>query len=160
MWFFMYTCYIMSFVTLIALIVGFIQSFTNFPIGNAGHLTFMVLTSIFYFFAETLVIFFFVGTGVSVRDYTKDHNLPSTFHQKSIAVKRKVYPPLLMNMLYMIILFIGVGAVDTYRVPAWVYQIFFVICIIDYVRIKIIQNTCFKDNTAIILEMSGIKARS
>jgi amino acid permease len=116
----------------------------------------MILTSILYSFTETLVIFFFVGTGVSVKEYTHEKKLGNQYHQRSIAIKRKVYPPLLLNMLFMIILFILVGAVDTHRVPAWAYQLFFVFCIFDYVRIKWIQNSCFRDNTKIILEMSGI----
>ena len=153
----MYSCYILSLVTLTCLTLGFVQSFSGFPIFKAGHVTFMILSSIVYAFTETLVIFFFVGTGISVRDFTKDHHLPPAFHQRSIAIKRKVYPPLMMNMLGMIILFVMVGAVDTGRVPKWIYQTFFIFCILDYVRIKAIQNSCFRDNTAIILEMSGIK---
>jgi hypothetical protein len=158
MWFFMYLCYLMSVVTFLLLGLAFVQSFTNFLIFNANHLLFMVLTCISYSFTETLVIFFFVGTGVSVRDYTKDHNLSNEFHKRSIAIKRKIYPPLLMNMLYLIILFCLVGAVDTMRIPAWIYQILFAFCIYDYARIKIGQNKYFKDNTEIILDMSGIKS--
>jgi len=156
MWFFMNTCYAMSFMTFVTLCVGFAQSFNNFPIFEANHVTFMIFISILYVFTETLVIFFFVGTGVSIKEYTQSHDLEKTFHQRSIGVKRKVYPPLLLNMLYLIILFVLVGAVDTQRVPAWIYQCLFVFCIVDYVRIKIIQNQCFRINTKIVLDMSGI----
>jgi amino acid permease len=120
----------------------------------------MILVSIVYAFTETLVIFFFVGTGVSVRDYTNDNNLDTKYHKKSIGIKRVVYPPLLMNMLYMIILFVIVGAVDTMRVAPWIYYLLFVFCIFDYVRIKIIQNTCFRENTENILAMSGIEPKA
>jgi len=109
-----------------------------------------------YLFTETLVIFFYVGTGVSIRDYTKDHSIEPIFHQRSIAIKRRVYPPLLYNMLFMIIIFILVGAVDTYRFPMWVYQLAFLACIIHYMKVKVHQNGCFRDNTQIILAMSGI----
>lgn len=153
----MYSCYGATLLTILCLIMGLIQSFSGFSIGKADHVTFMILTSIIYAFTETLVIFFFVGTGVSVRDYTHEHQLSPVFHQRSIAVKRKVYPPLMLNMLLMIILFVLVGAVDTHRLPKWIYQTLFVGCLVDYLRIKIIQNECFRDNTAIILEMSGIK---
>jgi len=152
----MNTCYVMTLVTFGTLVVAFAQSLFNFPVFKASHVTFMILTCIIYFFTETLVIFFFVGTGVSVRDYTKDHHLEPTFHKRSIAIKRRVYPPLLINIGLMIVLFIMVGAVDTYRVPAWVYQLFFAACIMHYIKIKIVQNVCFRDNTQIILDMSGI----
>lgn len=157
MWFFMYTCYITSLMTFALLVTAFIQSLMNFTIMNANNVVFMILTCIMYAFSETLIIFFFVGTGVSIRDYTQQHNLPPTFHQQSIAIKRRVYPSLMMNMLFLIILFVLVGAVDTGRCPVWIYQGFFIFCLFNFVRIKIIQNNCFRDNTAIILQMSGLK---
>ena len=156
MWFFMITCYIMSLVSFIFLLAALLQSFLKFNIFQADHVTFMILTSIIYLFTETLVIFFFVGTGVSVRDYTKEHNFAPSFHQRSIAIKRRVYPPLLLNILFMIILFVLVGAVDTNRFPAWGYQLIFIGCLADYIKIKILENNCFRDNTQIILDMSGI----
>ena len=157
MYFFMITCYIFSLITFFALVIGFFQSFLKFHILESSHITFMILTSIIYSFTETLVIFFFVGTGVSIRDYTRDNKLDSKYHKKSIQTKRKVYPPLLMNMLYMIILFVIVGAVDTHRISKWIYYGLFLFCLFDYVRIKIIQNECFKENTENILKMSGIR---
>jgi hypothetical protein len=63
----------------------------------------------------------------------------------------------MLNILYMTVLFVIVGAVDTHRIPAWAYQIFFVFCIWDYLRNKVIQNKCFRENTKVILNMSGIK---
>jgi len=156
MWFFMNTCYVMSLLTFITLVTAFIQSFTNFHIFNATHVTFIIFTSILYCFTETLVIFFFVGTGVSVKEYTHEHHLDPKFHKRSIGIKRRVYPPLMLNLLFMMILFILVGAVDTHRIPAWSYQIFFAICLLHYMKIKIVQNQCFRDNTQIILDMSGI----
>ncbi|MCA9402771.1 MAG: hypothetical protein KC897_03235 [Candidatus Omnitrophica bacterium] len=159
MWFFMITCYVMSVMTFVLLGIAFLQSFLKFHVWQADHVTFMILTSIVYSFTETLVIFFFVGTGVSVKEYTLEHHLDSGYHKRSIGVKREVYPPLMMNILYMIILFVLVGAVDTQRVPAWIYYGLFVFCIGDYVRVKVIQNNCFRKNTQIILDMSGIEKK-
>jgi len=106
MWFFMNTCYVLSALTLAVLLTAFLQSFFHFHIGQANHVSFMILASIVYFFTETLVIFFYVGTGVSIKEYTRDHRLDTGFHKRSIAIKRRVYPPLLLNMLFMIILFV------------------------------------------------------
>ena len=157
MWFFMNTCYGLSFLTLILLLTGFLQSFLHFPVLKAGHLTFMLLTSIIYLFTETLIIFFFVGTGVSVKEYTQEHKLGPDFHKRSLAIKYRVYPPQLLNILLMIIVFVLVGAVDTHRVPAVVYQTLFAVALIHFMAVKIIQHRCFRDNTRVILEMAGIK---
>jgi amino acid permease len=116
----------------------------------------MVLTSIIYSFTETLVIFFFVGTGVSVKEYTHDHQADPQYHQRSIAIKHRVYPPLMLNLLIMIILFVLAGAADTRRVPMGLYQLIFMGCLTHYVKTKIIQHHCFRDNTRIILDMAGV----
>lgn len=157
MWFFMNSCYVLSLLTFLLLVVGFFQSFFGFFIFKANHITFMVLTSIIYLFTETLVIFFFVGTGVSIKEYTQEHHLDSDFHRRSIGIKRRVYPPLLLNILFMIILFVMVGAVVNGLTPQWVYQAFFVFCLWHFVQVKLLQNRCFRDNTNIILTMSGLK---
>jgi hypothetical protein len=156
MWYFMHACYLFSLLTGLLLGAGFFQSFLKFPLFAGGHVAFMLPVSVVYFFTETLIIFFFVGTGVSVREYTRDHDLPPVFHQSSIAVKRKVYPPLMLNMLGMIILLVISGAVDTRRAPGWLYTLFFGFYVADYVRVKINTNRCFRENTEIILKMSGV----
>ena len=157
MWFFMNTCYGLSFLTFILLLTALAQSFLHFPVLKAGHLTFMLLTSIIYLFTETLVIFFFVGTGVSIKEYTQAHKLDPAYHKRSLAIKFRVYPPLLLNILLMVIVFVLVGAVDTYRVPAIVYQALFVVALLHFIKVKMIQHRCFRDNTRIILDMAGVK---
>ena len=157
MWFFMNTCYGLSLATFILLAVGLTQSFLHFPILKAGHPTFMLLTSIIYLFTETLIIFFFVGTGVSVKEYTQKHKLGPNYQKRSLGVKFRVYPPLLLNLFLMIVVFVLVGAVDTRRLPAIVYQALFTIAFIHFIKVKTIQHQCFRDNTRIILDMAGVK---
>ena len=160
MWFFMNTCYVFSLISFVMLLVAFFQSFLKFYVFAANHLTFMILTSIIYLFTETLVIFFFVGTGVSIKEYAQAHHLDAQFQKKSFAVKMKIYPPLLLNMLFLIILFILVGAVDTGHIASWIYQFYFAFCIWHFLYSKRIQNDCFRTNTENILAMSGVAAKS
>lgn len=157
MWFFMNTCYGLSLFTLILLLIGLAQSFVHFPVFKAGHLTFMLLTSIVYLLTETLIIFFFVGTGVSIKEYTQTHQLNPEYHRRSIAIKHHVYPPLLLNILLMMIVFILVGAADTHRIPTILYQFMFAGAVIHFIKTKVTTHLCFRDNTRIILDMAGIK---
>jgi len=157
MWFFMNTCYLLSGLSFFLLVSAFTQSFFHFRIFSANHPTFIILTSIIYLFTETLVMFFFVGTGVSIKEYTQANHLNTDFHRQSIGIKRRVYPPQLLNMLILMTAFIMVGAVDTHRIPEWLYQIIFGVGIIHYVKAKLIQHNCFKENTNIVLKMSGVK---
>jgi len=157
MWFFMNSCYLLSAISAFLLFLGFFQSIFHFMILNANLLTLTVLISLVYLFTETLVIFFYVGTGVSIKEYVQEHRLDQTFHRESIQIKRKLYPPLLTNMLLMIILFVLVGAVDNRMLPAWIYSIYYSACLLHYGKIKLIQHACFRENTELILKMSGVK---
>src|SRR3989338_6413440 len=116
MWFFMNTCYISSLLTFIVLIIGFLQSIFHFKVFEANHVTFTILASMIYLFTETLIIFFFVGTGTSVKEFTQEKKLKLDYYKTSLNIKRRIYPPQLLNILFMMILFILVGAVDTQRV--------------------------------------------
>ncbi len=158
MWFFMISCYLLSLITLLMLFVALFQSFGNFAVFRASPVTFMILISIVYLFTETLVIFFFVGTGVSIKEYTQKQNLSLEFQKASFKIKMSVYPPLLLNMLFMITLFILIGAVDTKRMAPWIYHLYFIFCIGHFCYAKKIQHQNFKDMTQNILSMSGIKS--
>lgn len=157
MWFFMISSYLLSLLTFIMLLIMMLQSFIVMPFFKIPALTFLVLTSIVYCFTETLIIFFFVGTGVSVRDYSKENHLSDEYKKRSLNIKYKIYPPTMLNLLFMIILFILPGAVHAGKVPAAVYQGFFMVCLAHYVYTKIVQHECFRDNTDNILAMAGIK---
>jgi len=156
MWIFMIACYILSALSFFMLLIAFAQSFLSFNILAAGPLTFLILTSIVYLFTETLIIFFFVGTGVSVKEYTQEKHLDAQFHRASIAIKRRVYPPQMLNILLMIILFILFGVADTGRIPLIYYQLYFMICLLQLLDAKRIQHEAFKASTHNILAMSGI----
>lgn len=157
MWFFMITCYIFSVLSFAMLLIVLAQSFTPFEVVHASPLSFLILTSIIYLFTETLIMFFFVGTGVSVKEYMLDKKIHGDFHKRSISIKRRVYPSQLINLFVLMLAFILFGAADTGRISPWLYRIVLLVGIVQYIEAKITQNACFKDNTQIILDMSGVK---
>ena len=135
----------------------FAQSIVPFKVISASPLSFLILTSIIYLFTETLVMFFFVGTGVSVKEYMLEQKIHGDYHKRSIAIKRRIYPPQMLNLLILMMAFILFGAADTHKIPAWIYQGMLLIGILQFIDAKRIQNDCFRDNTRIILEMAGVK---
>jgi hypothetical protein len=157
MWFFMITCYIFSAISMLMLLIVLGQSFVPFKVVHASPMSFLILTSIIYLFTETLVMFFFVGTGVSVKEYMLEKKISGDFHKRSIGIKRRVYPPQLLNILILMTAFILFGAADTHRISPWIYRGVLLLGIIQFVQAKLIQNDCFRDNTNIVLDMAGIK---
>jgi len=120
-------------------------------------MSFLILTSIVYLFTETLVMFFFVGTGVSVKEYMQENKIYGDYHQRSIRIKRVVYPPQLLNMLIVMTAFILYGACDTGKISSWVYRGILCAGIMHFLYAKWVQHCSFKDNTEIILQMAGVK---
>lgn len=153
----MITCYVFSLISLGMLLTVLAQSFVPFKVLAASPLSFLILTSIIYLFTETLIMFFFVGTGVSVKEYMQEQKIHGDFHQRSIAIKRRVYPPQLLNLLILMIAFIFFGAADNHKISLWLYRTVLLIGILQFLNAKWVQNTCFRENTQIILDMAGIK---
>jgi hypothetical protein len=158
MWFFMYSCYFLSLASFMMLGIVFCQSFKSFYVFNASPMSFLILTSIIYLFTETLVMFFFVGTGVSVKEYMLEHKVYGDFHKRMITLKRYVYPPQLLNILILMTAFILYGAADTGKMSIWIYRGLLGLGFTHFIYAKMLQHKAFKDNTFIILEMAGLKA--
>ena len=153
----MYSCYLLSLISLLMLGIVFAQSLNPFSVLKASPMSFLILTSIIYLFTETLVIFFFVGTGVSVKEYMLEHKIHGNFHQRMIAIKRSMYPPQLLNMLILMVAFIIYGAADTGKLSMWIYRGLLLIGITHWLMAKAIQHKAFRGNTFIILEMTGLR---
>ena len=56
--------------------------------------------------------------------------------------------------------FIIGGGVDTKVIPNWIHGILFYISFFHFLRLIVIQHKCFKDNTAIVLEMTGLTKKN
>ncbi len=153
----MYSCYLFSLASFVMLGIVFLQSLHPFFVFKASPMSFLILTSIIYLFTETLVIFFFVGTGVSVKEYMLEHKIYGDFHKRMITIKRTMYPPQLLNIMILMIAFILYGAADTGKIPHFIYQGLLFLGIIHFCYAKVIQHQSFRENTFVVLEMSGLK---
>jgi len=157
MWFFMYICYFFSLITFGMFLSAAFQRFLGFTVLSANYATFLLFAIIIYLFTQTLIMFFFVGTGVSVKEYTHEHKLDHKFHKKSIQIKRIIYPPQLLNILLVMLMGISLGPVSTGKIPGWIHTGLLFWSMIHLIRVMSIQHQCFRENTKIILEMSGLK---
>ena len=116
--------------------------------------------SLIYIAAETLVMFFFVGTGVSIKEYIQENpNVDHIFYQKSIKLKRILYPPTMMATLLFVAMVILDGAWRLGQVNRYWFLSLYLGTVYYFFKSLIIQHRCFRDNTMIILEMTGTKAK-
>ena len=102
-------------------------------------------------------MFFFVGTGVSIKEYIQENpSINSSYHNRSIKLKRKLYPP----TMALTILFVAMVILDGLFIIGQTKEIWFHITygltVYYFIKSVNIQHYCFKDNTQIILEMTGL----
>lgn len=159
MYIFMYLIYLLSAISFIGLTLLGIGGFVG-PRGyfGMGHPSLALLVSVIFLATEVLVMFFFVGTGVSIKEYVRDHpDADPVFHQRSVAIKRDLYPPTLNVTLVVMVTFILGGAVDQRMLSHWWHLAGWLASMVLFVKALRIQHRCLADNTSIILEMVGME---
>ena len=160
MWFFMFACYLLTLVSVILLAVTGFQGYLHFQVLGLNHPSLALFTSIIYLFTETLVMFFFVGTGISIKEYVKEQKKDPEFYSRATSIKRTLYPPLLLNIVLVMTVFIIGGGVDTRVIPGWLHGVLFIVAFLHFIKTILIQHRCFKANTEIIVAMSDLTHKS
>ena len=99
-----------------------------------------------------LIIFFFVGTGVNIKDYTLSKD--NKFYKGILSIKRRLYPPTLaVTILFMITVIID-GAFFLGKVNEWWFHISYVLTLYYFVKSSIEQHKAFVGSTNIVLAMT------
>ena len=150
MWFFMITSYILILLSAIGLILMGINHYIN--IWPTQHISFDLFVSLIFIATQTLIIFFFVGTGVNIKEYTLSKD--NKFYRGIIAIKRKLYPPTLaVTILFMITVIVD-GAYFLGKVNEWWFHISYVLTLYYFFKSSIEQHKAFIGSTNIILAMT------
>tara|TARA_B100000953_G_scaffold115822_1_gene95304 strand:+ start:4097 stop:4579 length:483 start_codon:yes stop_codon:yes gene_type:complete len=154
MWFFMILSYVMMALSGIGLLMVGINHYFDFWAQN--HITLDLLVSIVFIAGQTLVMFFFVGTGVNIREYLEANpSLGKDLYKKMFAIKRKLYPPTMMvTVLFMVMVIID-GAFFIGKVSEWWFHILYILTLYSFFKATIIQHNSFKESTDIVLKMTG-----
>lgn len=156
MWFFMILSYIMIGLSGLGLaLIGF-NHYLHF--WDQNHITLDLLVSIIFIATETLVMFFFVGTGVNIREYLETHpELGKNFYQQIFAIKRKLYPPTMMvTILFMAVVIVD-GAFFIGKISEWWFHALYILTIYYFYKATTIQHTAFKESTQIVLAMTKLE---
>jgi len=146
----MITSYILIFLSAIGLILIGINHYVN--IWPSQHISFDLFVSLIFIATQTLIIFFFVGTGVNIKEYTLSKD--NKFYKGILAIKRKLYPPTLtVTILFMITVIID-GAFFLGKVNEWWFHISYVLTLYYFVKSTIEQHKAFIGSTNIVLAMT------
>ena len=155
MWFFMILSYVMVVLSGVGLFMVGLNHYFDFWARN--HITLDLLVSIIFIAAQTLVMFFFVGTGVNIREYLEAHpTMGKDLYQQMFAIKRKLYPPTMMVTILFMAMVIIDGAFYIGKVSEWWFHILYILTFYYFFKATIIQHNSFKESTEIVLAMTGI----
>ncbi len=119
------------------------------------HITLDLFVSIIFIATQTLVIFFFVGTGVNVKEYTQaNRDIGNKFYKGILSIKRKLYPPTLMVTLLFMIMVILDGGFFLGKIKEWWFHIAYVLTLYYYMKATVAQHKAFIGSTNIVLAMT------
>ena len=156
MWALMVICYICMFFSIVLLSITGLQSYFQFMIFQASYQEFALITIVFYMFSETLIMFYFIGSGTAIKKEVMNARHLTSCYDKVKKTKMILFPHLTLNMIFIGIAFILIGAVDTGSVPASLQSIIFTIGFIHFLYTVRVQHLGFKENVDIVIELANV----
>lgn len=157
MWGLMIISYLCLATSFILLTLTGLQGYFQFHIIQANHPQFALFTAIFYMFTETLVMFYFIGSGTAIKKSIKWGSGEPALYEKVKKTKMILFPHLTMNMIFVGIVFILGGAVQTGSVSGWIHGLLFDLAFVHFLYVTILQHRGFKENVEIIGEIAVVE---
>ena len=145
--------YILMILSFVTLSMNGIQWIFRFDIYNANYISFSFVSTLLYMFTQTLIMFYFIGAGKKVKETILENNLDKDVYQEVIDLKRKLFGPLTLNMLFVGTAFVLGGGVQTKVINKYWHHFIFLIGLIHYVKIVMIQHSCLIANTQILAKV-------
>ena len=158
MWGLMILSYLCIAVTFLLLFLTGFQGYFQFQVFQASHPHFALLSTVFYMFTETLIMFYFIGTGSAIKKSIDPKRSQTGLYEKVKKTKMLLFPHLTMNMVLVGIIFILGGAVQTGSVAGWLHGLLFDLAFFHFLYITVLQHRGFKENVEIIGILSVVDA--
>ena len=153
MWFFMITCYVLVAISGLGLMQIGLNHYFDFFVTN--RISFDLIISFIFIAAQTLVMFFFVGTGVNVWEYLENHpELGNDLYKKMFAIKRRLYPPTMMVTILFMAMVIVDGVFYFGKISEWWFHILYFLTLYYFYKATKEQHASFIGSTKIVLEMT------
>ena len=111
--------------SLLSIVCFIVTAVLGFSIqGRAGvsqHFLFGFFTTFLVTLAQSMTMFYFIGTGKHVKDLVANQPSGNEFIRRTKVFKAKVFPPALWAMLFTMATMILGGGVHTKLIPSWVH---------------------------------------
>ena len=152
----MIICYFCMLTSLCLITITGFQGYFQFIIFKASYQQFALFSTVFYMFSQTLIMFFFIGSGTAIKKEITESILITDTYEKVKKTKMTLFPHLTLNMFIIGSAFVLIGAVDTGAASNLTQNIFFLLGYIHFLFIIKIQHNAFKENIDIIIEIADV----
>ena len=156
MWGLMIICYFCMTVSLFLMMITGFQGYYQFMIVMAGHQQFALFSTIFYMFTETLIMFYFIGSGTAIKKEIFRMKINKNYYEKVKKTKMKLFPHLSLNMFLIGTVFVLGGAVQSGSVSGLAHGLLFYFSFIHFLYTLSIQHRGFKENIDVIVEIADL----
>ena len=150
----MIICYVCMFFSIILLSISGMQSYFDFSVYKANYQEFALLSTIFYMFSQTLIMFYFIASGTAIKKEIMKTQINTMAYEKVKKTKMILFPHLTFNILLLGTAFVLIGAVDTGAMSSLIQKLLFFVGFFHFLFTVRIQHIGFKENIDIIIELS------
>ena len=154
MWSFMITCYIMMLSNFLIILLTGLMGYFKFTVWGAAHAPFAVFAIIVFILTETLVMFFFIATGKSIKQMISHDHRFIEYWEQTISIKKQVFPQIILTITLIGILFIHGGVIDNGLPFSWIHGPLFILAFLQHAWSLIIKNRSFRQQVTIAAEIS------
>jgi len=139
-------------ISFVSIIIAAIAGYFQIDIYGASHILIALYSSIIYMFTETLIMFYFITTGIKIKEFIKQHELDIVKYYKPIIdMKIKLFPNIMINMIIIGATFILHGAVDNNIISPLLHLIIYLIGVLHFIWLIFLQHRCFITNTELVI---------
>ena len=132
------------------------QGYLDFKIYNATHIQFAFISTIFYMFTESWIMFYFIGSGKTIKETIVAYNLDTNIYDDVLLSKRKLFPHITLNVFLIGTVFVIGGGVHTKSIPILAHSILFFISLIHFIYLIYLQHFYFKDTARILSHLGTL----
>tara|TARA_Y100000590_G_scaffold264375_1_gene297056 strand:+ start:25 stop:474 length:450 start_codon:yes stop_codon:yes gene_type:complete len=143
-------------ISLVLLCINGAQGYLHFKIYNATHIQFAFISTIFYMFTESWIMFYFIGSGKTIKETILTYKLDKKIYDDVIASKRKLFPHITMNVLIIGTVFVIGGGVHTKAISAMTHGLLFFVGLVHFIYLIYLQHYYFKDTARILSDLGKL----
>ena len=148
--------YFLMILSVLFLMLNGLQGYLSFKIYNATHIQFAFISTIFYMFTESWIMFYFIGSGKTIKETIINYNLDKSLYQEVISSKKKVFPHITLNILLIGTVFVIGGGVHTKAISISVHGWLYIFSMLHFFYTIYLQHIAFKDTAKMLAKLGEL----